>query len=84
MRKEILVLGFMAFAFTVTSTATAQVSVRVGINPFIFGGYAPPVVYQPYPYYRVPEVPPSRNPAPPSWNYDPYTSGLTPQKETGS
>ena len=36
--------------------------------------------YQPYPYYRVPEAPPSGNPAPPSWNYDPYTNGSTPQK----
>ena len=56
MRKVMLTLGFMALALTVTSTTTAQVSVRVGINPFVFGGYAPPVVYQPYPYYAPPPV----------------------------
>jgi hypothetical protein len=45
--------------------------------------------YQPYPYNWAPVVPgysggtvfvPSRNAAPPSWNYDPYTDGSTPQK----
>jgi hypothetical protein len=45
--------------------------------------------YQPYPYNWAPVAPgyyggqifvPSRNAAPPSWNYDPYTNGLAPQK----
>jgi len=56
MRKGILALGIVALALTVASTATAQVSVRVGINPFVFGGHAPPIVYQPYPYYAPPPV----------------------------
>lgn len=39
---------------------------------------AQPFGYQPYPAYRPP-------PTPPSWSYDPYTSGQTacPQKRPG-
>jgi hypothetical protein len=56
MKREILSLAFVALALTAATSATAQVSVRVGVAPFIVGGYAPPVVYQPYPYYAAPPV----------------------------
>jgi hypothetical protein len=47
---------FAALALTAASAATAQVRVQVGVSPFVFGGYVPPVVYQPYPYYAPPPV----------------------------
>jgi hypothetical protein len=56
MKREILSLAFVALALTAASSATAQVSVQVGVAPFVYGGYAPPVVYQPYPYYAAPPV----------------------------
>jgi hypothetical protein len=56
MKKQPLALVFAALALTAAATASAQVRVSVGINPYIFGGYAPPVVYEPAPYYPAPPV----------------------------
>jgi len=43
-------------ALLITMDASAQVRVQVGISPFAFGGYPPPVVYAPDPYYAPPPV----------------------------
>jgi len=56
MKQGILSVIFVALGLTAASAATAQVRVQVGINPFVFGGYPPPVVYQPYPYFAPPPV----------------------------
>jgi hypothetical protein len=58
MKPGILSFAFAALAITAVSSANAQVSVQVGVAPFVYGGYAPPVVYQPYPYpyYAAPPV----------------------------
>jgi hypothetical protein len=57
MKREILSVVFVALAVTAAASATAQVSVQVGVAPFVYGGYPPPpVVYQPYPYYAAPPV----------------------------
>jgi hypothetical protein len=55
MKKQPLSLVFAALALTAAATASAQVRVSVGV-PFVFGGYPPPVVYQPGPYYSPPPV----------------------------
>ncbi len=44
-----LVVGIVAL--TCASLASARVSVSIGLNPYGYGAYAPPVVYQPTPYY---------------------------------
>lgn len=54
MKQGILSLVFGALAITAASAASARVSVNIGINPF--GAYAPPVVYEPAPYYAPPPV----------------------------
>jgi hypothetical protein len=47
----------LVLLLSVISTADAHTDVRIGINPFGFGVYAPPpVVYQPDPYYVSPPV----------------------------
>jgi hypothetical protein len=52
MKKGLITLALCTFALTAASVASAHVDVVVGINPFGFGTYvAPPVVYQPAPYY---------------------------------
>jgi hypothetical protein len=56
MKHGIAPLIFGALALSTAAVANAGVSVQVGINPFAFGGYPPPVVYQPYPYYAPPPV----------------------------
>jgi hypothetical protein len=56
MKKQPLSLVFAALALTAAATASAQVRISVGVNPYIFGGYAPPVVYEPAPYYPAPPV----------------------------
>ncbi len=56
MKTQLVSLVFAALALTVGATASAQVRVDIGINPFIYGEYPPPVVYQPEPYYYPPPV----------------------------
>jgi hypothetical protein len=56
MKQGILSLVFGALAITAASAASARVSVNVGINPFGYGAYPPPVVYEPAPYYAPPPV----------------------------
>jgi hypothetical protein len=56
MKMQRLSLVFAALALTVGASADAQVRVRIGVNPFVFGGYPPPMVYQPDPYYYPPPV----------------------------
>jgi hypothetical protein len=57
MKRKILSLVFGALALTAASVASARVNVDIGINPFGYGAYpAPPVVYQPEPYYAPPPV----------------------------
>ncbi len=56
MKKQPLSLFFAALALTAAATASAQVRVNVDINPFVYGEYPPPVVYQPGPYYPRPPV----------------------------
>jgi hypothetical protein len=56
MKKQPLSLVFAALALTAAATASAQVRISVGVNPFGYGEYPPPVVYQPAPYYSPPPV----------------------------
>jgi hypothetical protein len=56
MKHGILSVVFGALALTAASAASARVNISVDINPFGYGGYAPPVVYQPDPYYYAPPV----------------------------
>jgi hypothetical protein len=56
MKQGIVALVFGAVALTAASAASARVNVSIGINPFGYGAYAPPVVYQPDPYYAAPPV----------------------------
>lgn len=56
MKKQPLSLVFAALALTTAATASAQVRISVGVTPFVIGGYPPPVVYQPAPYYPAPPV----------------------------
>jgi len=56
MKKQSLSSVFAALALTAAATASAQVRIGVGVNPIVFGGYPPPVVYQPAPYYSPPPV----------------------------
>jgi hypothetical protein len=56
MKQGILLLVFGALAIAVPSAASARVNVNIGINPFGYGAYAPPVVYEPAPYYAPPPV----------------------------
>ena len=53
MKKELVSLLFGAVVLAAAPAAYARVDVSVGINPFGYG-YAPPVVYQPAPYYAPP------------------------------
>jgi hypothetical protein len=54
MKLGIRSLVLSGLALMATMDAAAQVRVQVGISPFAFGGYPPPVVYQPDPYYYAP------------------------------
>jgi len=56
MKKQPLSSVFAALALTAAATASAQVRISVGVDPFVFGRYAPPAVYQPAPYYPPPPV----------------------------
>jgi hypothetical protein len=56
MKMQSLSLVFAALALTAATTASAQVRISVGVSPIVFGGYPPPVVYQPAPYYSPPPV----------------------------
>ena len=51
MKKEILLLVLGALVLTAIPLANARVSVGIGIYPFGYGAYPPPVVYPPDPYY---------------------------------
>lgn len=53
MRQGMLSLVLAALAATVAPAADARVnvSIGVGIDPYGYGAYAPPVVYSPDPYY---------------------------------
>lgn len=54
--KNILLLATGILALAAASSADARVSVSVGVNPYGYGAYAPPVVYQPDPYYSAAPV----------------------------
>jgi hypothetical protein len=56
MKKKIVLLAVGTLVLAASSCADAQVSVSVGLNPFGWGAYTPPVVYQPPPYYAPPPV----------------------------
>jgi len=51
MKKEFLVFVLSAITLAVPTIASARVNVTIGIAPFGIG-YAPPVIYQPEPYYQ--------------------------------
>ncbi len=54
MKQGILSVVLIAVALAAASAANA--GVHVIINPFGFVAVAPPVVYQPYPFYAAPPV----------------------------
>jgi hypothetical protein len=54
MKHGILSIVFVAVALAAASVATADV--RISVNPFGWIAPAPPVVYQPYPFYAAPPV----------------------------
>ena len=56
MNKQALSSVFAALALTAVATASAQVRISVGVSPFVYGEYPPPVIYQPAPYYSPPPV----------------------------
>ena len=56
MKQGIVSLVFGALALTTASPASAGVDVSINLPFFGFGAYAPPVVYQPDPYYAPPPV----------------------------
>jgi hypothetical protein len=56
MKKPSLSSVFVALALTAAMAASAQVRIIVGVDPIVFGGYPPPMVYQPAPYYSPPPV----------------------------
>jgi hypothetical protein len=56
MKTLALTSVFAALVLSAAATASAEVHVSVGVTPFVFGGYLPPVVYQPAPYYAPPPV----------------------------
>ena len=56
MKQRTLAFALGAVALAVTSAASARVSVSIGVNPYGYGAYAPPVVYQPDSYYGAPPV----------------------------
>ena len=56
MKNRILSLGLVAFTLTASSAAYADVHVSVAVNPFGWWAPAPPVVYEPPPYYPAPPV----------------------------
>jgi len=56
MKLRILPLVLGALALTAASAASARVVVSIGVNPYGYGAYAPPVVYQPNPYYSAPPI----------------------------
>ncbi len=49
-------LAALTLLLATATGAVAQVRINVGINPFGFGGYPPPVVYPPPVYYPPPGV----------------------------
>ncbi len=54
MKQKIVAALFVAFGLAAASAARADV--HVVVNPFGFVAVAPPVVYEPYPYYGAPPV----------------------------
>jgi hypothetical protein len=54
MKRALLSLALGTLVLTAASAANARVSVQVGVSPFVYGGYVPPVVYAPDPYYSAP------------------------------
>ena len=54
MKHAIPAIAFITLAFAAASAAKADV--HVIINPFGFVAVAPPVVYEPRPYYAPPPV----------------------------
>lgn len=60
----------MGAAFLVGATLASNVQAQYQPYPY-YQPYSYYSYYQPYPYGQIP-------PTPPSWSYDPYTSGLGP------
>ena len=56
MNLRILPLALAFPLLVIASSASARVHVDVAVNPFGYGSYAPPVVYQPDSYYGAPPV----------------------------
>jgi hypothetical protein len=56
MKQGIVYLLFGALTLTIAAPASAGVDVSINLPFFGVGGYAPPVVYQPDPYYAPPPV----------------------------
>ena len=56
MKQGIVYLVFGAIALTTAAPASAGVDVSINLPFFGVSGYAPPVVYQPEPYYAAPPV----------------------------
>ena len=56
MKQGLVYLAFAACALTAAAPASARVNVSISLPIFGIGGYAPPVVYQPDPYYAPPPV----------------------------
>lgn len=56
MKLQVLSLAIAFPLLAITPAAIARVNVDVRLNPFGYGSYAPPVVYQPDPYYGAPPV----------------------------
>ena len=56
MNKAFLALLLTGGLLTAPTPAMADVTVGIGITPFGFGIYAPPVVYPGRPYYSPPPV----------------------------
>lgn len=56
MKKQNACLVVAILAVGASEAAGAQVRFSIGIEPFVFGGYPPPVIYQPGPVYYPPPV----------------------------
>jgi len=56
MKEQILSIVFAGLALSAASAANAHVNLDIGIAPFGYQSYPPPVVYQPDPYYAPPPV----------------------------
>jgi hypothetical protein len=56
MKRGIAVLILGTLALSAVTAASARVHVDVSVNPYGYGAYAPPVVYQTDPYYAAPPI----------------------------